>query len=895
MTGLHASGSTLTNAGEITITSKKSWQNKAMLAQHGGTAVNVGTINATEAYGMTIGSSESGETNTIINDKGGVINVSSGVAMEAGGAGTKAIVINNGTINVLAPTENSASQWTLGVLVKGVSGAEVTNNDTIKAAAGTAAIQVEAGGEDEPVTDKNTVTQSGVIEAEESGFAIRVAGGSGTVINLTKGSKTQGLIELAGTDTVLNADGVTDTLTFFDPADDTLIPASQDYSSELNIRSSKITVAGNGDFDVVNITNGSEVTFAETKPFEVTDEGYAAYKDAYKEETGVALPSYYDKQDVGYILNSHSADKLVIGNATVTNNGVITGDELVINDGGKFITGYSLAAGNSVVYKAVTVNEGGAFQVTNLNSAENTSLLIEDGVYSFLGGKLLQPDGEEYHGALKIGRSKSTGAALVLDKAAYQFESVALAANMGNPTPKAELTVGKDAKVTLGTLDYATGKVTVEGELTVTDKLLNAYLKESNQQQMNGEFSVAEGGAFTTNMSALGLELGDDGVFNSVIPVNEDGTGSATNTKFYQTGLIANSGTITVNLGDITLGNSSLSALKNALQTAGSTGVVNIGDASLGNITEDGKITLDQLNDVENGITNDVLANADVVDVNAPVTGNKSVGSLTLSDNDTTGTLQIGAVGDDTTQIQLNNSGLLAKDADGNAAKLEIAGSATLVVTGSNAALGEVSGTGNLTAAGDSLTVNGSLTLGSLNAKGDVKVEGAADIGTLVVSSGNFEMGAKTDGEVYKTVVGVLDVKSDCALTAGDAEIGSGTVTGTALFKDLKVGGVLNVGSESKAGKLTIGKLKSGVIFMDPVFDETGTMAWGDASQVSVTGIDAGAGIEVGNASLLAVGATSAEAVAAMTNAGYVLSNSDSEDAVRAAAYVAAPVRARSG
>lgn len=74
-----------------------------MMADNGGTAVNDGTINVTNAYGMTVGSTGK---NTITNN--GTIDVKSGVAMEvaptgiqgSGQEGSNAVATNNGTITV---------------------------------------------------------------------------------------------------------------------------------------------------------------------------------------------------------------------------------------------------------------------------------------------------------------------------------------------------------------------------------------------------------------------------------------------------------------------------------------------------------------------------------------------------------------------------------------------------------------------------------------------------------------------------------------------------------------------------------------------------------------------------------------------------------------------------
>ena len=130
----------------------------------------------------------------------------------------------------------------------------------------------------------------------------------------------------------------------------------------------------------------------------------------------------------------------------------------------------------AIAFDAVTVNTGGALQLTNLNSAENTLILIEDGVYTFNGCKRLQADGTEYHGALKVGRSKSFGAELAFDQGDYSFTSITLAANKTNPGPKAKLTVG--------TLNAATDVYPAPAHLLNTASKAMAHLLKSGQKRM---------------------------------------------------------------------------------------------------------------------------------------------------------------------------------------------------------------------------------------------------------------------------------------------------------------------------------------------------------------------------------------------------------------------------
>lgn len=197
-TGIWISGAeaTATNTGTIYVQGKvadsaaaKSWQLHGMGADKGATAVNQGTIEADNAYGMYVGTGSG--SSTIINDTTGVIRVTTqGAGMELGGAsGSKAF--NHGTITVEAPAADPINtlKFTHGVLIKDQAEATFTNTGTITAtAANTSAIEIQ--------TDKMSVNAT---------------------VNLEGSSAIDGLIKISSKDTSkvatveLNAKGVTDT------------------------------------------------------------------------------------------------------------------------------------------------------------------------------------------------------------------------------------------------------------------------------------------------------------------------------------------------------------------------------------------------------------------------------------------------------------------------------------------------------------------------------------------------------------------------------------------------------------------------------------------------------------------------------------------------------------
>lgn len=236
-TGIWISGAeaTATNTGTIYVQGKvaegaaaKSWQLHGMGAANGATAVNQGTIEADNAYGMYVGTGSG--NSTIINDTTGVIRVTTqGAGMELGAAsGNKAI--NRGTITVEAPAADKINdyQFTHGVLIQESSDNEFTNYGTIDATNGRSAIEVKKTG-----TDNNT-------------------------INLEAGSRVLGLVHVdaAATNTTLNLKGMQGSLLLKVEA------GSQNEGDHftLNVKDGADVTLEDGQkstIDVANVTNGT--------------------------------------------------------------------------------------------------------------------------------------------------------------------------------------------------------------------------------------------------------------------------------------------------------------------------------------------------------------------------------------------------------------------------------------------------------------------------------------------------------------------------------------------------------------------------------------------------------------------------------------------------------------
>lgn len=185
-TGISAIKATVTNTGRIFVTSGEagiSWQNRAMLAENGGTAVNEGLIVAKNAYGMTV---ETGKTPSHIVNNGKIYVEETGAGMELGGA-SGSTAVNAGLISVGAPAEegdDGTLRFGHGVLIN-TAGNTFTNKGTIDVA-------------DVEMKEEGKLS---AIEIKDKA--------NNTTVNLEAGSAVNGEVHIASgiTGTVLNANG----------------------------------------------------------------------------------------------------------------------------------------------------------------------------------------------------------------------------------------------------------------------------------------------------------------------------------------------------------------------------------------------------------------------------------------------------------------------------------------------------------------------------------------------------------------------------------------------------------------------------------------------------------------------------------------------------------------
>lgn len=175
---------------------------------------------------------------------------------------------------------------------------------------------------------------------------------------------------------------------------------------------------------------------------------------------------------------------------------VADGANVTLKDGNKAVYGevaIENARLNASIWKddndfdVVTVEKGGIFNVTKLNSdsdkdKQNDTLLIKDSTWNLNGGRL-QVVGVDYHGPLKVGTASTTGT--LNTNGNYSFSTLEVA-KQGAVNVFGDLTVG--------TLNFSDGKtdnlglvkVNEGGSLTVNDKLSLLGKYTSNKVGENG-------------------------------------------------------------------------------------------------------------------------------------------------------------------------------------------------------------------------------------------------------------------------------------------------------------------------------------------------------------------------------------------------------------------------
>lgn len=425
-TGLAVSGAQgdLTNKGTIYVTSGKngvSYQNKGIWAGDGATATNAGVIVAKNAYGMTVGTEESGANASKIVNKGTIYVEETGVGMELGGV-AKSEAENHGTIVVGTPTtgedvDGGLSRFGHGVLIKDSSANVFTNSGTIEAADGATAIDVQ---KDKEKTDGNE-------------------------LNFEAGSTIVGEVHIGKgvTGTVLNANGFKGTI-------------------DLNNESEQLTI---------NVKDGADL--------ELTD-GYGSTISEAVIENGKLTASIWQSYEDA---NGEAAADNIFEKVVVKEDGIFNVTKL--NSGATKDTPHdTLLIKGSIwtldggVLQVAGQNYTNALKVGTSKTKEAGTLTINSGDYSFSSLDIGQSGQATVSGALTVGNLTLSGATKSDHNSAHVLvtENGSLTLNgklsaLGNYQAvdghtgvyvEGNLILGEEADLT----DVKKGALTIGGELT---------------------------------------------------------------------------------------------------------------------------------------------------------------------------------------------------------------------------------------------------------------------------------------------------------------------------------------------------------------------------------------------------------------------------------------------
>lgn len=163
-------------------------------------------------------------------------------------------------------------------------------------------------------------------------------------------------------------------------------------------------------------------------------------------------------------------------------------------------------------FKNVTVNEGGIFNVTKLNSGgdpaepstHNKLLLAKGSSYTLNGGKLFVA-GSEWQGALKVGEA-DTGGTLTIASGSYNYSTLEVAKQGTVNVKYGELTVGD--------LSFSNGKVGNAGSVVIG---------QDGSMNINGKLTAGGAGQDALQVNGI-LKTNHSNFFNRT----EDGQGWTT-------------------------------------------------------------------------------------------------------------------------------------------------------------------------------------------------------------------------------------------------------------------------------------------------------------------------------------------------------------------------------
>lgn len=848
--GLLATGdkSSFTNKGEINLNlaqenAAKFWKTKGMMADNNGTVVNDGTINVTNAYGMTVGSS--GETNTITNNK--TINVDGqGAAMEvaptgvSGTTGTaKGVANNNGTINV-----NSKDAY--GIIVAGKDGV-INQNGTLNAADGAAAILVQE--ESGKTTSGNTIVfgessktygliniQSGTSETDKEPV-------TGTTLEFKQGSVFDGRILASGANTTIkgvlgisgqrNASNEAGAAIFIGNTTSRLTLQDSVFADN-SITGTDVyggAIYSYGQTELKNVTfEGNSIVSTDVNPDKVNNGGIAQGAAG----GAVMLKGNKDTvfEDVVFTNNSATANK------NETTGGYAYGGALMVDYSTGAVTGdprpsdVTFKVSKDLVYSGNTV------------SSDSTSKDFNTYGYHLphaqAGGFLFLDRGSKATFDVAENATLTIGNQVTNDDTDGIASSIPDTFTASETAPnKKPVNEGKHAEI----VKSGTGDLIVNGSLNKYYGTVNVSagtMTVNSHWNIKNEVTVQSGATLALNDFAFVDENDKDNP-------NQDKDGNKIGGSLTVNGTLQTISSMA--FADLSTEKLELSSTMNQVKFEGDSAAVALADETytldyaqkagtafedksvevvmLGTIEGvDGPVTLDKVSE----ISGQTILNAVTIDAenkNVQIGGTNPGENVAWREDD----LSVGA-------INL-----------GTANQLTVAGTATLKLSGVE---------GNLVSSSeDGVEVN------------------VNDTATLVLG-GAAAQGGTLDATVKLADGAKLNV-------TGNADYVVAAVTGT---------GTVNVGEASSAGRLTVNSTKdfTGTFFADPAWKTEGDNTVEQASQLAITDVSGQIGYKVaaGQNSVVSLGAESSEAKAAFNAiaGGNGLSLGGEEGQISAVLYI---------
>lgn len=490
-TGLAVSGAQgdLTNKGTIYVTSGKngvSYQNKGIWAGDGATATNAGVIVAKNAYGMTVGTEESGANASKIVNKGTIYVEKTGVGMELGGV-SGSTAVNEGQIVVNAPSDAEGA-FTHGVLIKDQDKAVFTNKGTIDAsAAGATAIEVQ-------VTHK---------EGQVTGST------KGTELNFEAGSKIVGEVHIQDgvKGTVINANGFKGELDLNNESEELTINVKDGADLELlDGKDATASTISNVVIENGRLSASIWQSYAGGKDGKTKLADYAI-KNVTVHEGGVfnvtKLNSVWDDPTTEVVESANKdAEKnqlLIKGDKDVGANWTLAGGAL--QEAGQNFTGH---------LKVGTSSDKGSFTIESGDYSYNSLTLGKAGTTTVNGGSLTVchltlSDGNTNNSALVyVGENGSLTVNGTLSATGTYASQTVGEDSVQGVYVVGDLTLGGDAK-----LDLATNNaLTIDGELNAAQGQI--FKATTTEDGKTTTYALAKGADKIAFTEGAGLLLSDN-------------------------------------------------------------------------------------------------------------------------------------------------------------------------------------------------------------------------------------------------------------------------------------------------------------------------------------------------------------------------------------------------